>query len=95
MLKEGNMIDKNKTGLALGLFFAIVHAIWALSVALMPNTLQSFLDWIFNLHSLEPVWILISFNLLNSLFLIGVTFVSGYLFGWVFAWAHELIHKKR
>ena len=88
------MIDKNKVGLTLGLFFAIVHAVWALSVAVIPNILQSKLDWIFNLHFIEPVWKLTAFNFVNAIILVVVTFIVGYILGWVFAWAHNLFHKK-
>jgi len=87
-------LDKNKIGLVVGLFFAIIHAIWALTVAIMPVTLQSFLDWIFNLHFIVPVWELTAFNLLNALLLVIITFVFGFIFGWVFAWCHNMLHKK-
>ena len=89
------MLDKNKTGVSLGLFLALIHAVWALCVAIIPGTLQTFIDWIFKLHSIEPVWVLTSFNLLNAILLVIVTFVIGYVFGWVFAWAHNLLHKKK
>ena len=89
------MLDKNKVGLSLGIFLAIFHAAWALMVAVMSGTLQSFLDWIFLLHSIKPVWILTSFSLVNSVLLVIVTFISGYVLGWVFAFAHNLHHKKR
>ncbi|MBS3088521.1 hypothetical protein J4402_01955 [Candidatus Pacearchaeota archaeon] len=88
------MIDKNKCGLALGLFFAIVHAVWALAVAIIPGSLQSFLDWIFALHFVAPVWSLTAFNFVNAILLVIVTFITGYILGWVFAWAHNLCHKK-
>lgn len=89
------MLDKNKIGLAFGLFLAIVHAVWALSVAVVPGMLQSFLDWIFNIHFLNPVWVLTSFNFANAIMLVAFTFIAGYVFGWVFAWAHNLIHTKK
>ena len=87
------MLGKNKTGLSLGILFAIVHAVWILAVAVMPGTLQNFLDWMFKLHYIESVWVLTSFNWLNALLLLIVTFVAGYILGWVFALAHNLHHK--
>ena len=89
------MRDKNKTGVTWGLFFAIFHAIWALAVAIMPGTLQSFLDWVFHIHFLERVWILTSFNFLNALVLVVFTFVVGYVLGWVYAWADNMHHKNK
>jgi len=89
------MLDKNKIGLALGLFLAVVHAVWALMVAIIPGPLQSSLNWIFVLHSLEPIWILTPFNFLNAILLVIVTFILGYIFGWVFAWVHKVVHKGK
>jgi len=87
-------MEKNKVGLVVGLFLAIVHAIWALTVAIIPNQLQSFLDWIFNIHFLVPVWKITEFNFMNAIFLVIMTFVIGFIVGWVFAWLHNLLHKK-
>jgi len=87
------MLGKNKTGLSLGILFAVVHAVWALAVAVMKGPLQTFLDWVFKLHSIEPVWVLTSFNWLNALLLVIITFVFGYILGWVFALADNLHHK--
>ena len=89
------MLDKNKTGITLGIFFAVVHAAWALLVLIVPGILQSSLNWIFRLHFLQPIWSITTFNLLYALGLIIVTFIVGYILGWVFAWAHNLHHKKK
>ena len=87
-------LNKNNTGITVALFFAIVHAAWALLVAVVPSMLQSSLDFIFNVHFLQPIWILTSFNIVYAIELVVITFVLGYIFGWVFAWAHNLHHKK-
>jgi len=89
-----NKLNKNKIGLMVGAFLAIAHAVWALIVAVIPGALQSFLDWVFNIHFLEPVWVLTTFDLLNAIFLVALTFVCGYICGWVFAWIHNLVDKK-
>ena len=89
-----NKLNKNKIGLMVGAFFAIAHAVWALIVAVTPGTLQKFIDWVFDVHFLEPVWVLTTFNLLNAIFLVILTFVCGYIFGWVFAWIHNCVDKK-
>lgn len=89
------MRDKNKTGITWGLFFAVLHAVWALMVAVIPNALQSSLDWIFKVHFLERIWILTPFNFVDAILLVIVTFVFGYVFGWIFAWADNLHHKKK
>jgi len=78
------MLNKNKVGLHLGILFVIIHLVWSLAVLIMPGALQKFLDWIFTLHSIKPFYVILPFNLLNSIMLLIVTFVIGYIIGFVF-----------
>ncbi len=89
------ILDKNKIGLISGLFLAGLHALWALLVLIVPNGLQWFLDWIFEMHFLQPIWKLTAFNALNALMLVVVTFVFGFAAGWLFSWIHNLFHKMK
>ena len=79
-------MEKNKVGLALGGFFAGVHLIWALLVAIIPNALQTYFNWIFNLHGITPIIEITGMTLMNAITLVIVTFIVGYIIGWVFAW---------
>ena len=87
-------LEKNKTALTLGAFFAVIHAVWALWIAVNKESLQNLLNWIFNVHFLEPYWIITSFNFLGAIFLVIATFIIGYIFGWVFAVLWNWLHKK-
>jgi tetrahydromethanopterin S-methyltransferase subunit F len=87
-------LNKNKTGLVLGLFFAVIHLVWALLVLIVPVTLQNFLNWVFKLHSLTPIYTITSFNLVNAVFLLIVTFVFGYILGYIFAVVWDKLVKK-
>ena len=78
-------LNKNKTGLALGTFIALMHAVWSLLVAVIPAQLQKFLDWAFVLHHIKPLYVLLPFNIANAILLVVLTFVVGYIFGYVFA----------
>lgn len=89
------ILEKNKIGLAFGLFLSIVHAIWSFFIAVIPGPLQSFLNWIFGLHTLEPALILTTFNFLNAVLLVVISFVFGYIFGWLYALTHNLIHHSK
>ena len=89
------MMDKNKIGLAFGCFIALMHLVWSIFVAITPQGLQSFLNWIFALHAIQPYIIVTSFNFMNAVLLIIVTFIVGYIFGYVFSWLHNLVHKKK
>ena len=86
-------LNKNKIGLALGTFIALMHAVWSLIVAVIPAQLQKFLDWVFVLHHIKPMYVLLPFNIANAALLVVLTFVVGYVFGYVFAavwdWANK------
>jgi hypothetical protein len=86
---------ENKLALTVGLFMASIHAIWALMVAIIPNALQGFLDWIFNVHFIVPVWNLTAFNLVNALMLVLVTFIIGYLAALLFVWLLKVTKMKK
>lgn len=87
-------LNKNKLGLILGTFFALMHALWALAVAIGAGFLQTALDWIFKIHFLKPVYVITAFSLSNAILLVIVTFVCGYIIGWVFAAIWNWIGKK-
>jgi len=78
-------INKNGLGLSLGIFLALVHAVWAIVISIIPSLTQKMLDWVFVLHFLEPIYKLTAANLLNGVILIVMTFISGYIMGYVFA----------
>jgi hypothetical protein len=88
-------LGKLRTGLATGIFFAIVHAIWAIAILILPTLTQKMLDWIFIIHFLEPIYKITSVSFLQGLLLIIMTFVVGFVIGWVFAAVYNLVTKKK
>jgi len=88
-------ISKNRAGLAVGLFVALLHALWALVVAIAPESMQKALDWIFPMHFLNNVYQITAFSFTNALLLVVMAFVGGYIFAWVFAWIWDWLVKKR
>ena len=88
-------LNKNKTGLALGAFFAVVHAIWVLAVAIFgAGGMKSFIDWILSLHFITISYAITGFNFVNALLLVIVTFIGGYIMGGIFATVWNWIKKK-
>lgn len=77
------MLDKKHVGLSLGIFFALIHAIWALIVAFGYG--QALLDWILSMHSMTAVLVVGAMTLGRALGLIALSFVFGYVLGWLFA----------
>lgn len=77
MLKFKKSTKGHKIAMAVGLFFAALHALWAGLVALGVG--QAVIDWIFPLHFIDEMYTVLTFNLVNALLLIVMAFVGGYL----------------
>ena len=88
------MINKNKLGLVLGCFFAIVHFGWSLAIAIFPQGTERFVNWIISLHMITSLYLIISFNLLNAIVLVAAAFIIGYILGWIFGAGWNAIMKK-
>lgn len=88
-------MNKNQVGLTLGLFAALVHLVWLIAVSF---GIQKFMDWILLLHSIRLDLVLLPVNWMNSIALIVIAFVDGYILGWLFAavynWAGKCCKKK-
>jgi len=76
-------INKNSAGLAVGLFFGLAHLVWAILVAI--NLAKPLVDWILHLHFIELPLAIQPFKAGTALFLVIITFMVGYIIGWVFA----------
>jgi len=76
------MLNKHKTGLVLGTVMGLWHLTWSLLVVL--GLAQPFLNFIFKLHFIQPPYTVVGFNLVFAVELIIVTFILGYIVGWVF-----------
>ncbi len=76
-------LDTKRTGLALGSFVAIVHVVWAILLAI--GLAKPLLDFILSVHHIQVSFSIEPFSLGKAVLLVVVTFVVGYIFGWVFA----------
>ena len=85
-------ISKNKTGLTFGFLMSFMHLMWSILVAL--GIAQAFLNFIFNIHMLNMPIAIMPFNLVKALVLIIVTFVVGYIFGWLMAFFWNKCFKE-
>ncbi len=76
-------LNAGKTALVVGSFVSFMHFVW---LAMVWSGLgQAYLDWILGLHQVSLSIRVLPFNLTNAVILLVVTFVAGYLMGWVFA----------
>lgn len=83
-------INKNKAGLVVGLSVALWHLIWSLLVAF--GVAQEIINWIFRLHFIQPPYTITAFSISTALMLILVTFLSGFVMGWVFGALWNWLH---
>jgi len=72
---------KSTLGLTLGVFFALAHLLWLVLVA--AGVAKPWMDWILGLHHIQFEWTVMPLNYLNGLILVVLTFVVGYVLGWI------------
>ena len=83
-------INPIKAGLALGVVIALIHASWALIVA--AGLAQRLVDIIFWLHFVQPLYIILPFDIATALMLVGIAAVCGFVVGLVFAMVWNRFH---
>lgn len=87
-----NKFDENRLGLAVGGVFAAAHLIWAIMVLI--GVAQLYLNWIFGLHFItSPTFAIGAFDFVTAILLIVVTFICGYVIGWLGAFILNKIMK--
>ena len=87
-------LNKKGVALALGLLMALWHAVWALMVLF--GWAQGFYDWILSLHFISLPLVILPFHLGTAVLLVIVTFIVGYIIGWIFAaiWNKFVVKNK-
>lgn len=75
------MVNRQKLGLTLGTFVALVHTVWSILVA--TNTAQPVADWLHKLHFVSMSYQVSPFDLGTAALLVVVTFLIGNVVGMV------------
>ncbi len=83
----------HKVGMVLGGALGLFHTFWSILVAL--GWAQPFLDSIFTLHMIVPVYQVMPFSLTLALILIVTTSIVGYIIGYVFSMIWNLCHMEK
>jgi hypothetical protein len=73
----------NRFALKLGLLFAAFHLIWALLV--LAELAEGLLSWFSAMNFVEIPFIVLPFNFVTLLVKLAITFVFGYVLGWILA----------
>ena len=84
-------MNRHKVALVLGSFAGLIHLVWSVAIALV--FAQPWLNFVYNIHSLNNPFVVAPFNLTRSVVLIVVTFLVGYMFGYVFATLWHKIYR--
>lgn len=88
-----NGLNKNSTGLTIGLLVALMHFGWLVLVGI--GVAKAFYDWILELHHISLSFAILPFNIVNAVLLLVITFVGGYIFGWIFAAIWNMSCQKK
>ena len=88
-----NNLDPMRVAWAVGLFAAIMHAIWSVIVALGFG--QAWVNWILSLHFISSPHVVGPFDLMTAVTLIIVTFILGAIVGWIFASTWNWAARRR
>ncbi len=83
---------KCRLGLTLGVFAAIVHAIWAILVA--SGVGQKLLGWKFSMHFLNSTLTVTEVSWGYAILLVVLAFVGAFIVGWVLGLFWELFSPK-
>jgi hypothetical protein len=85
-------INPVKSGLVLGAVIGLWHLTWALLVAF--GWAQPFIDFVFWMHFIKPVYVVQPFHPATAAILIVVTAAIGFVIGSVFAVLWNWFHKR-
>ncbi|MEN9524026.1 MAG: hypothetical protein RL536_95 [Candidatus Parcubacteria bacterium] len=84
-------LNVRRTALTLGSFVAFIHLVWSVLLAL--GWAKPLADFILALHHIQISYSLAPFSFGTAVALIIVTFVLGYIFGFVFATGWNMCKK--
>ena len=84
-------IRSNRAGLVFAALLGGYHLMWSLLVAV--GWAQPFIDFVFRIHFIKPVYVIEPFNAGIALLLIAVTSAIGYVLGWGFGVLWNKVHK--
>lgn len=85
------LTNPHRLGLAIGGFLGLFHFFWSLLIA--GGLAQPLLDFVFELHRIDPPYTVMPFSFSMMIGLVVVTFVFGYIAGVIMGWLWEMARK--
>lgn len=84
-------INPTKTALTVGAFIGGWHIVWSLLVAF--GWAQVLIDFVLWMHMMTVPWVVKPFDLAASATLVIVTWIFGYVIGYIFAKLWNRMHR--
>lgn len=85
------MINPLKAGITFGVLLGGYHLCWSLLVAL--GWAQPFIDFVFWMHFIQPVFVIRPFSLPAATALIVFTSIAGFVIAFVFGAIWDKLHR--
>ena len=83
----------HKIGLAFGTTAALLHAVWAVCIGVMPEVMQKFITFHFAMHFVNAPFMLQQFSWGGALALVVYAFVVGYILGRIFSAVYNSVAR--
>ena len=83
-------------GIVVGVVFGVVGAVWHLfwSLLVWAGWAQAFIDFIFGLHFITPLYKIAAFDFVTATLLITVVFVLWFVLGIITAAVWNMFHRE-
>lgn len=89
------MINRKRLALTLGILSLVVHFVWIVWVALIPQAMQSILDWLTQIGWIQPVFVIQPVTWIQAIALVVLSFVCAYIAGFVLAALFNELAKRK
>ena len=84
-------LNIKKTAMTVGVFAGGIHLAWVILIATgVAQPLINFISWA---HMISVPYQITGFGLTQAVTLIVLTSLMGFIFGWMFAWVWNKMHK--
>lgn len=85
-------IHPYKAGLTLAILLGSWHLGWVILVSL--GWAQWVINFVFQLHAIQPILVIDAFNISNAILLVGLTALLGFSFGLAFALLWNALQRQ-
>ena len=90
---KNDYFENNAIGLALGILLSGMHAAWLILVYI--GLAKPLMDWVLGLHMIQIPFSMMEFNSGRALGLLILTFLVGYVVGWILAALLKMAREKK